>query len=379
MKKNKKGRSGSFHWILIPVLLIVMASSALCASVTPARPLFGIQDPKLGYVVNIVTILAVMVIALWFEMLLHEAGHLVFGLMTGYRFVSFRIGNVMWMRAVSRIVLKRMRLQGTGGQCLMAPPETGPDGKRPYKLYLLGGVLMNLLTATLFALLAAFAVRALIPFYFLVMASGIGFALALMNGVPIRDTIDNDGYSYKVCRKSPDSVDALWMQLYVAERQSAGDRLIEMPEEWFRPDPAHLFDNGLTVTAGVFTANRLMDAHSFDEARAYMLELLDREDTLPEIFRNYLHCDLLFCELIGQIRRDWINMYMDDRVKLYLKTMPNAPSTLRFQYAWEMLHECNDEAGEAILDRLERVAAAYPYEGEIRSEYELIGVVKKCL
>lgn len=84
--------------------------------------------------------------AVWLQTILHEAGHLVFGLASGYRFVSFRIGSLMWQKDGGKLRFCRFQLAGTGGQCLMAPPDL-TDGKMPYKLYNLGGALMNLIAA----------------------------------------------------------------------------------------------------------------------------------------------------------------------------------------------------------------------------------------
>lgn len=84
--------------------------------------------------------------AVWLQTILHEAGHLVFGLASGYRFVSFRIGSLMWQKDGGKLRFCRFQLAGTGGQCLMAPPDL-TNGKMPCKLYNLGGALMNLIAA----------------------------------------------------------------------------------------------------------------------------------------------------------------------------------------------------------------------------------------
>ena len=66
-------------------------------------------------------------IAILFHILVHESGHLLFGLLTGYRFLSFRIGSLMWMKEDRHLKMKRLSITGTGGQCLLVPPETS-DG-----------------------------------------------------------------------------------------------------------------------------------------------------------------------------------------------------------------------------------------------------------
>ena len=60
-------------------------------------------------------------VAFILQIVLHEGGHLLFGLLSGYRFVSFRIFNWTLIRQEGKFRLKRFGIAGTGGQCLMLP------------------------------------------------------------------------------------------------------------------------------------------------------------------------------------------------------------------------------------------------------------------
>ena len=107
----------------------------------------------------IIGILGIM-LSLYVSIIIHEGGHLVFGLLSGYGFSSFRIGNFMWIKQDGKIKLRRLSLAGTGGQCLMTPPEE-KNGKIPVVLYNLGGVIANILLGGIFAL--AYALIAAFP------------------------------------------------------------------------------------------------------------------------------------------------------------------------------------------------------------------------
>lgn len=63
------------------------------------------------------------VVAYFICVIVHEAGHLVCGLLTGYGFVSFRIFSFTFIREAGRLRVKRFAIAGTGGQCLLSPPE----------------------------------------------------------------------------------------------------------------------------------------------------------------------------------------------------------------------------------------------------------------
>ena len=54
-------------------------------------------------------------LALFGQLILHEGGHLVCGLATGYRFVSFRIGSWMLQREHGKLRVRKFTLAGTGG------------------------------------------------------------------------------------------------------------------------------------------------------------------------------------------------------------------------------------------------------------------------
>lgn len=139
--------------------------------------------------------LAIVVAACWVQLIVHEAGHLVFGLRSGYKFLSFRIGNVMFMKENGKMKVKLFSLAGTGGQCLMSPPSM-VKGKFPVQLYNYGGVLANLIVAAVavIVLVLGFSyVWVAIPALAIAL---FGFVDAIINGIPIRTSvICNDGYN----------------------------------------------------------------------------------------------------------------------------------------------------------------------------------------
>jgi len=39
-----------------------------------------------------------LVVSFYIQIAIHEFGHMIFGLITGYKFSSFRMGNLMWVK-----------------------------------------------------------------------------------------------------------------------------------------------------------------------------------------------------------------------------------------------------------------------------------------
>ena len=116
-------------------MLLSLATGFLCG--------FAIMDYTVklsgGLFQNLLVLLSgllLLALAYLLQVIIHEAGHLVFGLISGYEFVSFRIGSFMLAKGNNgKLSLKRYFLAGTAGQCLLAPPDFEEDGYLPVGLY----------------------------------------------------------------------------------------------------------------------------------------------------------------------------------------------------------------------------------------------------
>lgn len=329
---------------------------------------------KFGFAYVIVSLI-LFYLAIFIQIVIHEAGHLVCGLLTGYGFSSFRIGNLMWIEEDGKIKFKRFSLAGTGGQCLMTPPEL-VDGKIPYTLYNLGGSLFNLITGLV--CLGLYLIAKDIPFLsvFLLTNVFIGIAFALMNGIPIKSgMVTNDGYNAFSLGKDKAAIKALWLQLKINEQVSKGVRLKSMSDEWFVPPTDEEMKNNLVAAIGVFNCNRLMDEHKFEEADKLMEHYLSIDSEIIDLHRNLLICDRIFCELIAENRDDVIEELHDKDYKKFVKAMKNFPSVIRTEYAYAILYEKDKEKAKKLMEQFEKIAKTYPYASEIEAERELIAIV----
>ncbi|MFR8299053.1 MAG: M50 family metallopeptidase, partial [Gordonibacter urolithinfaciens] len=212
-------------------IVLFMAAGAVGGYLIGHAMSSGEGDP-LGTVAWLVAAVALLVVACILQVVVHEAGHLVLGLATGYRFRSFRVGSLMLVEQDGRLCLKRLSIQGTGGQCLMGPPDL-VDGRIPYRLYNLGGVLANTLVSLVAAALAFALPQRLAAIFFAFLAL-VGFVFALTNGLPLTvGGVNNDGKNLRSAGESPDALRAFWTILKVGEAQADDLRVMDMPAAWF--------------------------------------------------------------------------------------------------------------------------------------------------
>ena len=317
---------------------------------------------------------AALLLALLLQITLHEGGHLVCGLLSGYRFCSFRVGSLMWIKADGRLRLRRLRLAGTGGQCLMSPPDMA-DGSLPVTLYNFGGALANLLTAALALALYGPARNAPLLAWFLLFLAVIGGFAAAMNGIPLRlNGVTNDGCNALSLQKDPAALRAFWVQMKVAAAQAQGLRLREMPEDWFRMPPDDALQNPMTAAQGVLACNRLMDEGRLAEADRAMARLLAVSQGVVGLHRGLLVCDRAAVELLGEARPEVLEDLLTPGQRKFMGQMKRFPTVLRTRYLHALLAVGDAAKAAAIRARFERVARTYPYPADIASERELLAL-----
>ena len=373
MKKEQKKKGKWQQWLAMGFFMLIGAvCGVLMVSFMKQR---GAENSSLPEdLISLGVLIIGMYVGLFLQLTIHEAGHLVFGLISGYRFSSFRIGSFMWLKENDKIVCKKLSLAGTGGQCLMVPPQM-QDGKIPVILYNLGGCIMNLVASAVFLIIYLLIPNGTMISLFCLMMVLIGVAIALMNGIPLRlGTVDNDGYNALSLGKNPDAMGAFWLQLKVNEQIAKGIRLKDMPDEWFAVPDDEAMQNSMVATQGVLAANRLMDQQRFSEADRLIAHLLEIDSGIVGLHRSLMICDRMYCELIQDNRKEILEeMHTKEQIQ-FMKAMKQFPSVVRTEYAYALLALKDTAKANAALNLFEKVAKTYPYPSDVQAERELMEI-----
>ena len=256
----------------------------------------------------------------------------------------------------------------------MSPPDM-VDGRLPVFLYNLGGSIMNIVFGCLFLALSLALPRYPIAAAVLMIFAVIGFALAVMNGVPMHmGEVDNDGYNAFSLGKDPQALRAFWVQMKVNQQTSLGVRLRDMPEEWFALPSDDAMKNSMVAAIGVFAANRLMDQSRYIDADKLMEHLLSIDSGIVGIHRRLMICDRIYIELIHQNRPAVIENMLDKEQGKFMKTMKTFPSVMRTEYALALLGDKDTVKAESLKAMFEKIAVSYPYQSDIHSERVLMDV-----
>jgi len=180
-------------------------------------------------IVALIALLPTFVVSVWLHIVLHEVGHAIAGLATGYKPVAFGLGPLRFERSGDGWFLRQGGwLNGIGGFAVMLPSADALPQRRRLALYFLGGPLLNLLTGVPALLLASTAP----PGPWMVLGLGFGAAglvLGVSNLLPLKvNGVFADGAHLLRLRSDPEGSLGGFRMLQLAKLDMDGQR----PRDW---------------------------------------------------------------------------------------------------------------------------------------------------
>ncbi len=294
----------------------------------------------LGFIYPIIFVLFYYV-TLVMHTIIHEGGHMIFGLLTGYRFLSFRVLSFTIVKKDGKLVWKKLKVPGTLGQCLMYPPEWKEDGGYPYVWYNLGGGLLNLifcaLSVPLFFLHSPLAAWAAGFFVF----TGVLFGFS--NLIPMSIGLPNDGKNCLLCAKEVENQKAFYAQLKVNAMLSDGTMITDIPKELLCVGEGQPI-NSLTAFPRLMKVYQHWMLGEEEKAEACLSELESSMDKLPVAFANTFDLERLYVLLLQETPVEEIAAYYAVLQPVFLQVKDI--SVLRVKYVYYLF--LSDEEREAV-------------------------------
>ena len=325
--------------------------------------------------INLFSWLLLFIIGYLVQIIIHELGHLIFGLMSGYSFVSFRVGSFTIINHNGKFKHKKFNIPGTGGQCLMMPPEL-KDEKFPFILYNLGGVIINLLISIL-AILIGRNVNSPSNIIWMVFSLS-GIFAALTNGIPMKiGGIANDAYNLLSMIKNPETRQGFYIQLRVNGLQSQGMRIKDMPLDTFKTSDNADLSNPLNTSLKLMEFNWYLDNMDFQMGQETLDSLLPYFNKIIPIYRNEINCERVFLELIGNCNKDFIDNLYNINLRKYIKMAKFMINKTRLLMAYEAFYNEDKHKAMEYYEEIHKVANRYPIKGETDMELMLVDWIKE--
>lgn len=296
------------------------------------------------------------------HIVIHEAGHGLFGKISGYKMVSYRIFSFMWVwREDGTIHVRRYKVPGTLGQCLMAPP-TYEAGKFPFRLYLLGGVIANIVTSLI---VGAFFV----PQSFLATSFAIvGILTALTNAIPIGF---NDGMSLKIASSNEKQQYLLYLQFEINNQMNEGKTYAELPEQYFQlvsATPPHTYFNDWQQ---FLIIARLAEKHNWPLYQEQLEILWQRKKEMISIYSLELKKEMLFGLCLTATTDERIpQIWTDKKIQAALKQPLMGNKRIKAAYVY-----CIEKDAQAALELItagKNLTHRAPNLGDAKTEGQLL-------
>lgn len=334
--------------------------------------------------------------------IIHEGGHLVFGLLSGYEFLSFRVMSFTIVKKEGKLAVKKFKLLGTLGQCLMYPPEWKEGEKYPYLAYNLGGGIFNII----FSLLA-------VPLFFTGSAlwgwvAGVfiftGVIFAISNLIPMTVGVPNDGKNALDCKRSPIAQKAFYLQLKMNADMSDGARLKDLPLEMLQIGKQEESEkSGLIVALRMYEILWYMENGMDEEAKALLSDIEDKREHMALAFVNSFDLLRLYFLLLEKAPVEQLAAYYNVLKIVFQKNADLSVLYVMYTYYSLLTDEERERSewlsltnkkgklpkklpkvkkpvtAESIYEQIQKSAAAYPVVGEAQLYLELTEKAKRIV
>lgn len=313
------------------------------------------------------------------HIIIHEAGHLIFGILTGYTFVSFRIASITLIKENNKFKIKKFSIPGTAGQCLMMPPEL-KDGKYPFIIYNLGGGLMNLLISLASILIIIITENRVSTLNLILTLESIaGIIAGLTNIIPLKvGGVANDGYNILSMLKDEYARYGFYAQLKTYALLTKGYRMKDIPFKDIECKEGVDLSNPLVASLKLLEHSWYLDKMDFNNAELCLKAFDSNIDLIP-IIRYEINCEKIFLELTGDCNKDVVDKLYDDSLKKYIKASKFSISKKRFLMAYKAFYEKDLDKALKYFKEGEALALKYPVKGEAEMELMLMNWIKNSI
>ena len=304
--------------------------------------------------------------------IVHEFGHLIFGLLTGYTFAAIGFGHHLFLRRDGRMRRFVYKLPGALGFCAMEVPDM-KDGGFPFALYLSGGTFGNAFFALVCIFAFAFGIGNGVLFFphaFLFPAF-VNAYLAIVSILPIKTKfLNTDGKQLFDLLKHKNIRKSFWACEKISAAQYRGVKFEDIPSEWFNET-----DDTQSVYAASIRAVRFLARTETDEPKevcALIEKELSENHALSGRSKALLICMRIYYESIGERDAGTLKKLITQTQIDFMKRMKNVPSVIQTEYAYALLVEKDVREASRIKARLEKISKKYPFPAEIDTAKKLI-------
>ena len=241
-------------------------------------------------------------IAYLLVVVLHELGHMLAGIAQGFRFWLISVGPVGFRRNANDEVKGFIQWgrSGIGGMSITLPPQNDPNVAKKFMLMILAGPMTNLVTGTIFLLLAFVLFRsgnsALFPqaVALISLITGVlSWFVGLINLIPMQtgSPIMTDGTRIRRLMSGGEAAATEVAMVQITAYLMMGTSYRNIPAEIFEPLPN---GPGIHPTVAMLRYGLALDTEDYSGMKEYLAILKEAWKGYPVTLRGQLAMEIAF-------------------------------------------------------------------------------------
>ena len=354
----------------IRIIIIVLAVCFAVVYVSLLAPVINKSDNPLQELLILAVIFVFIKVATKILYVIYEIGYLVFGLFTGYEFVSFQVGHmfvttengkIRFSHAVNSVIA-----------CTMDRPAD--RNNHAYFLFNAGGIILIFLTIVICHILLPL-VKSDVVILFLGMMAYTGWTNGLSRAIPAVFDYPNDGMRILELRKYPSNIEVVMKNMELIRKQQEGLRIRDADDSLIVTDE-EILHNGYTGSIGIVVAvTKLMDRHEFDKAKELIERIRQGDYLIAPLYLNFKELDYRFIQMLE-------GTYNEDEestdFKEFLKKKKSFNNVQRYLFAKALY--LNDETMRQEAEKnMDKISKTNPYKADMETEIELMNIARERL
>lgn len=289
-----------------------------------------------------------------------------FAIKSGYKFIFFRLGSLTLIKNKDgNFKLKKFTIPGTLGQSLSFP-EGKAYKEYNYKLWLYGGVIFNLI-ASFISLILLFMVESYGFKAFAFLFASVGLLLALTNGIPYSEYIDNDAMTIKKLQKYKGYREFIRYGLKINYLDLMGKSILDLDNDelTYILEKDYKYSEPTIIQGDYYLAKK-----DLEKAKEKYYLSLNKKLISSEIQNISVISELIYINALEGNKSECENLMTNNYKNMSKKFEKVLINTFYSNYAHELLINKNFKKGQKIKDKFEKFVKDYPFIGQIKAAKE---------
>jgi len=377
---NKKLKSFKCLQILISIiyLIFMMGLGGFCVTILPLQ-LFELDFALFLLNLFFVMILFVILyyIVFFLSIIWHEFGHFIFGLKARLNFVCFNVlGYTIYIENNRIKIKKEAKIPGIKGYCNMATEKNKKYDINSIKLYYMGGIIFNFISAIASILLIIFMSNIYLKMIF-VMNVGVNIYSALNNLIPATTPsgVITDALHLIYCLNDDEYINTIsklhTLQSLLANGTKLKDidtNLLSMPQN---------FRTNSDVLNAMLYVDYLSSKEKYQEAIECAEKILeDAKELLSKTHVITLKLQLIICFYNNNNDFENIKEIWNEDIKKYLDLMGKVnPVYISINYMYSTLVEKNEGNSKKYINKFQQLNKSNYDKYQVEEAEQLINEV----